>query len=328
MAEATAPVFKDLDDPGVRNEYQLPRDLFQGVTIHALRLRAGDDASCLNLYKPLQPRLLGVSGRLRREGRFQIATSSDKSGNPWDLLESKQEAIPVFVDANTAQWILKVGLGDTIESTSGQGAVVNLQVVGLLKESIFQSEILMAEENFLKLFPRQEGFNFFLVDCADQDPSAIQSSLAKALSDHGLEVVQTQDRLRAYLAVENMYLATFQALGQLGLALGALGLAIVLLRSAWERRGELALLQALGFGKSSLAWLVMVENGFLLGAGLASGALSALVAVMPHFSGGGMILWQRLAWSLGLVALIGLGAGWVAVVATLRAPILAALRRE
>ena len=37
-----------------------------------------------------------------------------------------------------------------------------------------------------------------------------------------------------------------QALGRLGLLLGAVGLAIVLLRGVWERRGELALLRALG----------------------------------------------------------------------------------
>ena len=50
--------------------------------------------------------------------------------------------------------------------------------------------------------------------------------------------------MAAYLAVENTYLATFQALGGLGLLLGALGLAVVLLRSVWERRGELALLRS------------------------------------------------------------------------------------
>ena len=42
------------------------------------------------------------------------------------------------------------------------------------------------------------------------------------------------------------------------------GLAIVLLRGVWERRAELALLQALGFRSGQLAWLVLAENAFLL----------------------------------------------------------------
>ena len=50
----------------------------------------------------------------------------------------------------------------------------------------------------------------------------------------------------------------------MGLLLGAAGLAIVLLRGVWERRGELALLRALGFRKGRLAWLVLAENLLLL----------------------------------------------------------------
>src|SRR5918998_153023 len=63
----------------------------------------------------------------------------------------------------------------------------------------------------------------------------------------GLEVTPAAARLESYLAVRNMYLSTFQALGGMGLLLGTLGLAVVLLRSVWERRGELALVRALGY---------------------------------------------------------------------------------
>src|SRR5262249_12284914 len=136
-------------------------------------------------------------------------------------------------------------------------------------------------------------------------------------------------RLASYLAVENTYLATFQALGGLGLLLGALGLAVVLLRSVWERRGELALLRALGFRRSALGWLVLAENGWLLALGLAVGAASAVRAVAPHLlAGGGELLWLQLLGLLGLVLAVGLAAGAAAVAATLRAPLLPALRRE
>ena len=110
----------------------------------------------------------------------------------------------------------------------------------------------------------------------------MRTLLNTALADRGFEAVPTAERLQAYLAVENTYLSTFQALGGLGLVLGSLGLAVVLLRSVWERRGELALLRALGFRRRTLGWLVLAENGFLLLLGLAAGAVSALAAAAPH----------------------------------------------
>ena len=64
----------------------------------------------------------------------------------------------------------------------------------------------------------------------------------------------TAERLAAYLSVENTYLTTFQALGGLGLVLGSLGMAVVLLRAIWERRAELALLRALGYRRSTIGW--------------------------------------------------------------------------
>ncbi len=95
-------------------------------------------------------------------------------------------------------------------------------------------------------------------------------------------MTRSEDRLAAYLAVENTYLSTFQALGGLGLVLGSLGLAVVLLRAVWERRAELALLRALGYRRRMLAWLVLAENSFLLLVGLVMGAVSALLSILPQ----------------------------------------------
>jgi ABC-type antimicrobial peptide transport system permease subunit len=124
-------------------------------------------------------------------------------------------------------------------------------------------------------------------------------------------------------------LTTFQALGGLGLFLGTLGLAVVLLRSIWERRGELALLRALGYRHRSLGWLLLAENSFLLLLGLGGGTLSALLAVAPHLlSSEGAVPWPRLVVLLAVVLLTGLLTIAVALAFTLRAPLLPALRRE
>ena len=105
----------------------------------------------------------------------------------------------------------------------------------------------MSEANFHKLYPSQEGYSYFLIAAPAAAQRQGQGTARNRPSSHGFHVTPTAQRLEAYLAVENTYLSTFQALGGLGLLLGALGLAVVLLRSAWERRGELALMRALGF---------------------------------------------------------------------------------
>ena len=83
----------------------------------------------------------------------------------------------------------------------------------------------------------------------------------------------TVERLAEFHAVENTYLSTFQTLGGLGLLVGTVGLAAVLLRNVLERRRELALLGAVGYRRGHMFAIVLAENALLLGWGLAVGAL-------------------------------------------------------
>jgi ABC-type lipoprotein release transport system permease subunit len=244
--------------------------------------------------------------------------------------------VPIIVDATTAEWVLHKKLGDILEIPDDAAPpnwrgekVLTFRIVALLHDSVFQSELLLSEANFLRLFPRQEGYNLFLISSPPEKTREIKEILQGALAPRGVEVTEAIDRLRSYMAVENTYLLTFQALGGLGLLLGALGLAIVLLRSVWERRGELALLRALGYRRRALSWMILVENGSLLVLGLTGGTLAALLAVAPHVAGaGGQVPWLEITGLLATVLIVGLIAESAAIAATLRAPLVAALRQE
>lgn len=338
IAETDVPVYQDLNDPDNRAELNFPPSAdatLAGTAVYGLRLRAGDDVSCLNLYQPRTPRLLGVPGAFVRRGGFRfresVARTPEEKANPWVLLDGdSREGVPAFADATTAQWVLgDKKLGDTIEVPDGNGKPTKLRLVGLLDDSIFQSELLVSEGNFLRLYPAEEGYRVFLVDAPANETAAVRSLLETTLADRGFQATPTAQRLAAYLAVENTYLATFQALGGLGLLLGACGLAVVLARAATERRGELALLRALGYRRSALRHLLLAENGFLLLFGVGAGLLAALVAVAPQIASGvGTVPWPRLSLLIGAVLAVGLGAGAAAVAATLRAPLIPALRKE
>ncbi len=338
LAQTDVPVYQDLATPKGRDQLAFSdadSAALNDIPIASFRVRAGDDASCLNLYQPRRPRLLGVPHSLVERGGFRFADWSHDllhgSDNPWQLLEQDLpgDAIPVFGESSAVQYMLNSGLGQDYQVPDENGRPVTLRFVGLLQDSVFQSELLMSEKNFLRLYPRQEGYQSFLVAAPPDRIPAVKEVLERNLADQGVAVESTRRRLEGYLAMQNTYLATFQALGGLGLLLGALGLAVVLLRSVWERRGELALLRALGFRERALGWLVLAENGFLLVLGLAVGAITALLAVLPHvLAGAGEVPWLRLFGLLGLVLVVGLAAAGLAMAATLRAPLLPALRRE
>jgi ABC-type antimicrobial peptide transport system permease subunit len=202
--------------------------------------------------------------------------------------------------------------------------------VGALSDSIFQSELLMSEKNFVRLFPNEEGYRFFLLDVPPTiSAGAVAEVLEDRLSDFGFDAIETSERLASFHRVENTFISTFQMLGGLGLVLGTLGLAAVLLRNVLERRRELALLRAVGYDTSSFAVMVIAENALLLLCGLLTGVACALLAIAPVLSSrGGQLPLFSLGMLLSAVLFSGLLASLAATMAALRTPLLPALRAE
>ena len=177
----------------------------------------------------------------------------------------------------------------------GAGAPVRLQVVAALRDSVLQGILIVSEAHFLRMFPSQQGHRFFLVDVPAQDAPSVVGPLAEHLADEGMRVESARERLAAFHRVENTYLSTFQSLGALGLVLGAFGLVAVLLRNVLERRGELALLRAMGYRERTLAAMVVAEHVLLMVGGLVCGTVSALVAIAPAVAARGASCLQ--SWS-------------------------------
>lgn len=302
--------------------------------VFPLRLRGGDDASCLNLFQAGRPRLLGVPDDLIRRGGFEFgdteAATPEEKTNPWLLLTkpTADGSIPIFVEQNTAMWMLKTGVGGEVTQTDDDGRDVKFRIVGTLIDSPFQSELLMSDDAFRKAFPRQEGFRVFLIRTPPGRELAIARVLDLGLQNYGFEAQSARDKVAAYQSVIGAYLSTFQVLGGLGLLLGVLGLAVVILRGIWERIGELALFRALGYRKITLQGMVLAENAVILVYGLFAGVIAAVLSVAPHAANGAAIPWLRLAVLLGIVLLVGFLAAAAATASILRVPLIPALRRE
>lgn len=412
------------------------------AAIFPLRVQPGDDASCLNLYQSQRPRILGLPPALRRRGGFAwsdtAAATAAQRENPWLLLEQDlgrdaqgRPIVPVVLDAATAQYSLHLaGIGSTYTVQDAGGNPVTLQVVGLLRNSLLQGDLLTSEAHLLRLYPAVSGYRVLLVDSRSRPDApryrawqhlaaehfddtqqailtaavqgtppdatqrrAIEASIRPAalaaaqrvvsqlvsqsaaaaddprrlaavwlaarvaevrrldaaalgrllanpaevdarileqrLSDYGLDAVATGQRLAEFSAVQNTYISTFQSLGGLGLLLGTFGLAVVQWRNVLERRGELALLRAVGFRRRRLARMVVLENAVLLLLGLLVGVLAASIAVLPHWlTQQAAVPWRWLAVTLAAVLVVGIGTGRWAAWAMLRVRLLAALRGD
>ncbi len=304
MAESVLPLIHNPGTPAGREALNIPA--IAGVEMVPFRLRPGDDASCLNLYQPRNPRILAPVAP------FQ----------PWPKLQSKlpDGAIPAIADANSLEYVLHLKVGEEFVLNGAR-----FRIVDALEDSIFQSELLISEENFLRLYPEVEGFRFFLLKAP---PTAVPA-LEEALADYGFDIQSVSARLASFHRVENTYLATFRALGGLGLVLGTIGLAAIVLRNVLERRKELALLRAVGYRPRHLAAMVLSENLMLLLVGLATGTTCALLAVAPAVaSRGGHLPVVSLGLLLIAVLITGILASLAATAIALRSPLLAALRSE
>jgi putative ABC transport system permease protein len=256
-----------------------------------------------------------------------LAKTSEEKENPWLLLSNATEEVPGFVEQNTAMWQLKKGLGDIVEVPDETGNFLKVRLVGFLKDSPFQSEILIGDAAFKKAFPRIEGHSYFLFDVESGNEKII-TALTRGMANYGFAPATTKSKVAAYLAVQNTYLSTFQLLGGFGLLLGSIGLAVVLLRNAFERRGEYSLLRAMGYRARDLARIAFIENASLLILGLLAGIVSATISVIPHIAAGTAIPWLRLSMMLLVVLLVGLTTSAIATSAMLRGMPADGMRRE
>ncbi len=275
--------------------------------------------------------MLGAGPAFIARGGFSWA-DAPAMPNPWEVLAAgNQSPVPVVLDQTTATYGLNPpqGRGDKLAVHDADDHRLDLQVAGLLNDSIFQGELLLNDESLRHYDPDAVGYRYFLIETPPGKATLVQQALQQNLGDYGFATETTVDRLSALAAIQNTYLATFQSLGGLGLLLGTIGLAVVQWRNVLERRGELALLRAAGFPMTALAVMVALENLLLLALGLGIGILAALMAVLPHLIGhGAAVPFDQLALIFALVVATGMAASLAAMRGVQRTPILSALREE
>lgn len=300
-----------------------------------VRVHEGDEAGCLNMNQPVSPQVVGLDARAMARAR---AFEPEDAGGVWSALQQRlaDGTVPALAaDQTMLQYSLKAKAGAADGTVYAYpGGTARVRIVGALpvRSGILQGSVIVDEKFFAELFPDEAGYRMWLCDAAPgaegrrseggdrrtedggwrtvvggQRPerNGLISDLRSPTSDFrhpepGVTVETVEERLRLLGSVESTYLDMFLVLGGLGVVLGAAGVALVILRGVQERRGELALLSAVGLPRVRVALVLAAEYGTMALAGVTVGLVPALVAIQPAMrSLGGRLPWGAMA---GIVA--------------------------
>ena len=328
FVETTMPVLFDANTPKGREELDWPAD----AQIVQFQSQPGDDASCLNLNKISRPRLIAFNPTALDERlAFTFATRTDDldAQHPWLTLNKTlaDDVIPAIADQTVIQWGLMKKVGDTLMYKTEDGKDLKLKLVGGLANSVFQGNVIIAEDHFNRAFPSVSGSNVFLIDAPDS--TLTTEDLQTGMRNYGPEISRTTDRLLSFYTVENTYLNIFLMLGALGLLIGTLGLGILIFRITFEQIPEYALLLSLGFSKPIIQRMVMREKLFLMIVSVLIGLIPAVLSGLPTLiSSLYANLWIWLPAISVLVILSGAIFSFVAIRMAFKQNLVQALRNE
>lgn len=265
----------DLSTGNGRATLGLPERLPEGVRLFSLLASRGVEGGCLNLASPGEMQVLGVGHDWVERGEFDVRTA-DASERPWTLLETPTAdggAVPVFGDEETMQWIEYRRVGDEFTMPI-DGRPVRLRLAGVIRGGLFSGQLLMSDANLRRLSANAPGYGMHFVETTPAATEAARQMLS-GLFDYGFSIEDTPRIIDAVRSVQRLYMSMFVVLGSLGLLLGAVGSAAVLVRDAAVRRGSLAMLQAVGLSRGLGAGMLIASHLTPILAGLATGMLSA-----------------------------------------------------
>jgi putative ABC transport system permease protein len=309
--ETTTPVHRSSASDSTADILNLGDQRTKLGDILPFRIGTGDDASCFNLNSVTRPRLLATdTSALEQRGSFTIKSTAPGIEPSWKSLR-EGDTLRAFIDETTLMWVLKKKPGDRIDYTDEQGNTFPLEIAGTLTASVFQGSFIVDEQRYLERFPSTGGYQLFLAETSN-GLTETRNILQSALTDLGVTVTTTSDRLAAFNSVENTYISIFNVLGGLGVILGAAGLGIVTARNLAERQHEFTQLHQIGISRKIIRSLIIRETRQFILWAIAIGLLAALISVLPALPATGM---TTLTWIAALAVLFLLTAAacaWIA----------------
>jgi len=273
FGESRIPIQYDINTSAGRHHLHLD-NLSTNARFLQLPKHTEDEASCLNLNKVETPSVLGMTDAGMKDFGIDV-----------DLMALKETGlIPLAIDEEALIWSMMRQVGDTLTYHSSDGRSVKAIIATTYPTGILHGNAIIPMEAFRQLWPDETGSRILLMDGAD--PKELTT-----LSDYGLTVTTTIDRLLRFFEVTDTYLSIFLSLGGLGLLLGLASLLIVVRKNLAARREEIRLYQTLGFPTEKIVSQLRREQLIVPLLAILTGALGSLVSISANVGGAGRTTW-------------------------------------
>ncbi|MFN8539180.1 MAG: FtsX-like permease family protein [Thermomicrobiales bacterium] len=268
-------------------------------TQFSLQARAdgyGDDAS---VWRAMQanPNLVVVD---------ITATASDGFGgaaNTWraeGITDSTRTFAPIQIElrsteTNQTRALTVIGVTDAFVG-SANGMYIN-------------------QQTFEAIFGPQPVTNYYFKLKPGVDAKAMAQKIEAATLQNGMQAESIAFRVQENNRQSNGFFSLLKGFIGLGLVVGIAALGVVAFRAVVERRQQIGMLRAIGFGRSMVTTSFLIESLFVTLLGILAGMVPALVLASNLFTGGEfgntgtsgfMIPWNQIAMFAGIALIAAL----------------------
>ncbi len=204
-----------------------------------------------------------------------------------------------------------VGVGTVLHAhdpVSGNDA--NFEVVGVTGADLTGAGSWMSTDALRSLAgPAASPTRFYVGTAPGADPGEIAAMLDAELVRHGVDATAFSELVSDSMAVELGFLSLMQRYMAIGLVVGIAGLAVVMVRSARERRRQIGMLRVIGFPHDTVRGAFLVEAVFISGQGIATGIGLGLLFAYQMLSRAAALGGERLPYAvpwptIGLLAVL------------------------
>lgn len=278
--ESRIPIQYDLNSAEARHHLHLDA-LPDDVRFLQMPKHTEDEASCLNLNKVETPSVLGMD--LKAMGDFGIDTTKMKGAQA--AAELANTLVKVAVDQEALMWGMMRNVGDTLTYHASDGRAVQAVIVATYPTGVFHGNAIMSMDSYRQLWPDEMGTRVMLVRSSVPEKGTpegkakegLAGAVKRTLSDYGLTLTTTADRMRLFFEVTDTYLGIFLSLGGLGLLLGLASLLIFIRKNLAARRDEIRLYRTLGFADAAIIRMLRREQLVVPVLAILAGAVGCVV---------------------------------------------------
>ncbi|GHU88681.1 hypothetical protein FACS1894155_04020 [Bacteroidia bacterium] len=290
--ESSVPVYHNMASQEGREKLAL-KDLPDDADVLQLLRYGADDASCLNLNKVTQPTVLGIDMKELKKSSLKIKQSIYPNDVPVfnAVCMANDSVYPVMVDETVLLWGLQMNIGDTLRYETSKGETVYLRLAASLQNSIFQGSLLMDKTLFSGIWKEITGSEIALLKVKKQEMETTEQLVSQALSEYGVRVMPTSQRLKEFNSVTDTYLTIFLVLGGLGLLIGLASFIIVVRKDLASRKEQISLYRALGFPDRKITRLLTIENRIVPMSAIGIGFIASLAGVSGGISNVSLGIW-------------------------------------